>query len=57
MNVEILNCDSPVWKISIDATERITIFRVFKDTRASPRVPFSFENVNNKKESLGKSLV
>ena len=53
MNVEILNCDSPVWKISLDATERIIIFRVFEDSRASPRAPFSCENVNNKKERLG----
>jgi len=44
-------------KISLDATERKTIFKVFEDSRASPRAPFSCENVNNKKESLGNSLV
>ena len=30
---------------------------IFEDTRTSPRAPFSCENVNNKKESLGNSLV
>ena len=30
---------------------------IFEDFRASPRAPFSCENVNNKKESLGNSLV
>ncbi len=28
---------------------------IFEDTRASPRAPFSCENVNNKKESLRNS--
>ena len=30
---------------------------IFEDFRASPRAPFSCENVNNKKESLGNSLL
>ena len=33
------------------------LFKIFEDSRASPRAPFSCENVNNKKESLGNSLV
>ena len=40
-------------QVSSKATSR----GIFEDFRASPRVPFSCENVNNKKESLGNSLV
>ena len=31
--------------------------KMFIELRASPRAPFSCENVDNKKESLGNSLV
>ena len=40
-------------QVSSKATSR----GIFEDFRASPRVPSSCENVNNKKESLGNSLV
>ena len=33
------------------------LFKIFEDTSAPSSAPFSCENVNNKKESLGNSLV
>ena len=33
------------------------LFKIFEDPSSPPSSPFSFENEDNKKESLGNSLV